>query len=189
MVGNAAERVAVSEQIDKSGPAFGVIGFLSTRMVNESTDTGQIPLLTDQTTVLAPGLKLLTVEFGSLIFPKTMAELDDQTPDPEIGISASKTLLVLHTDVSIPAFAADGGVKLTTERVSLVGKQFPVVTVQTKTLVPKLKPLTDEMGDVGSSRIPEPEIKVQRPVPGVGSVALNERESLLHRLISNPAFA
>ena len=52
-----------------------------------------------------------------------------------------------------------------------------------------LEILMDEMGDVGSSKIPEPEIKVHKPVPGVGSVAFNETVSLLQMLISEPAFA
>ena len=189
MVGNAAESVAVSEQIVKSGPALGVIGFLSTRIVKESIESGQIPLLTDQTMVLAPGLKLLMLEFGSLMFPKTIAELDDQTPVPDEGISAFKTLIVLQTEVSIPAFAADGGLRLTMVSESLVGKQFPVVTVQTKMLVPNPNPLKCEMGDVGSSKIPEPETNVHKPFPGVGSVAFNETVSLLQILISKPAFA
>jgi hypothetical protein len=188
-VGEAAESVIVSEQIVKSGPALGVIGFLSTKIFNVSIEAGQIPLLTVHTMVFAPGLKLLTVEFGSLISPNTMTELDDQTPDPFVGISASRNPLVLHKLVSIPAFAMDGGSWLITLTVSRVGGQFPVVTVQTKALVPDPNPLMFETGDVGSSKIPVPENKVHNPVPGVGSVALNETESLLQMLISEPAFA
>jgi hypothetical protein len=188
-VGEAAERVIVSEQIVKSGPALGVIGFLSTKIFSVSIVAGQIPLLTVHTMVFAPGLKLLMVEFGSLISPNTMAELDDQTPDPFVGISASRNPIVLHKLVSIPAFAMDGGSRLITLTVSRVGGQFPVVTVHSKTLVPIPKPLMLETGDVGSSRIPLPEINVHKPVPGVGSVAPNETESLLQMLISDPAFA
>ena len=129
------------------------------------------------------------VVFGSLMFPKTMAELDDQTPDPFVGVSASRNPLVLHKLVSIPAFAMDGGGRLITLTVSRVGGQFPVVTVQIKALIPDPNPLTLETGDVGSSKIPAPEIKVHEPNPGVGSVALNETVSLLQMLISNPAFA
>jgi hypothetical protein len=187
--GEAAERVLVSEQIVKSGPALGEIGFLSTKIFSVSIVAGQIPLLTVHTMVFAPGLKLLTVEFGSLISPNTMAELEDQTPDPLVGISASRNPLVLHKLVSIPAFAMDGGSRLITLTVSRVGGQFPVETVQTKALVPDPNPLTLETGDVGSSKIPVPEIKVHNPVPGVGSVALNEAVSLLHILMSEPAFA
>ena len=188
-VGEAAESVIVSEQIVKSGPALGEIGFLSTKIVNVSIVAGQIPLLTVHTMVFAPGLKLLTVEFGSLISPNTIAELDDQTPDPFDGISASRNPIVLHKLLSIPAFAMDGGSRLITLTVSRVGGQFPVVTVHSKTLVPIPKPLMLETGDVGSSKIPTPEIKVQRPVPGVGSVAFNETVSLLQMLMSDPAFA
>lgn len=152
-------------------------------------ESGQIPLLTDQTMVLAPGLRLLTLVFGSLMFPKTIAELEDQTPVPEEGISAFKTLIVLQTEVSIPAFAADGGLRLTMVSESLVGKQFPVVTVQINRFVPDPNPLTLEIGDVGSSKTPEPETNVHKPDPGVGSVAFNETVSLLQILISNPALA
>lgn len=188
-VGEAAESVIVSEQIVKSGPALGVIGFLSTKIFNVSIEAGQIPLLTVHTMVFAPGLKLLTVEFGSLISPNTMAELDDQTPDPFVGVSASRNPLVLHKLVSIPAFAMDGGGRLITLTVSRVGGQFPVVTVQIKALIPDPNPLMLETGEVGSSKIPSPEIKVHNPVPGVGSVAFNEAVSLLHILMSEPAFA
>lgn len=188
-VGEAADSVIVSEQIVKSGPALGEIGFLSTKIVNVSIVAGQIPLLTVHTMVFAPGLKLLRVEFGSLISPNTMAELDDQTPDPFVGISASRNPIVLHKLVSIPAFAMDGGSWLITLTVSRVGGQFPVVTVHSKTLVPTPKPLMFETGDVESSKNPAPEINVQEPAPGVGSVAPNETESLLQMLISDPAFA
>ncbi len=188
--GAAPESVVVSAQMLKSGPAFGVIGFLETLMVRLSLSGAQVPFDIVHTNILMPGFKLLTSAFdadGSLKLPVPVAKL--QLPVPIFGMLALSDTCVPQIEVSFPASGADGGNRLVTVSSSSVGGQFPVVTVHLNTLTPLPKPLTKVFGLLSSANVPLPLTTVHWPVPGKASIACKVTVSLEQTLRSEPAFA
>jgi hypothetical protein len=60
---------------------------------------------------------------------------------------------------------------------SNVEGQVPFVVVQRKTFAPTDNPLTAEVGDVGVTIVPVPEINVHAPLPIVGVFPASEVEA------------
>ena len=54
---------------------------------------------------------------------------------------------------------------------SVLGGQVPLVIVHTNVFTPVVKPVTPDVGDVGTVTTPVPAVTVQTPVPTIGALA------------------
>lgn len=134
-----------------------------------SCETGQAPLVIDQTNVLVPILNPETPDvtlLESLKIP--VPAITDHVPIPTIGILPFKEDTAEQIVESIPAFAGVAKVLIVATTVSVVGTQVPFEIVHTNTLTPTLTPVIEDVGDVGLVIVPLPETIVHKPVPTIG---------------------
>lgn len=89
----------------------------------------------------------------------------------------------------LPALATVGNALLVITTVSIDGIQPPFEIVQTKTLIPKLSPLTSVVGFAAFTKLPLPLTTLHKPVPIEAVFPFKVAVVALHKLWSAPAFA
>lgn len=154
-----------------------------------SCETGQAPLVIDQTNVLVPMLNPEMPEvtlLESLNVP--LPAITDQVPIPTIGMLPFNEDTAEQIVESLPAFAGVAKVLIVATTVSVVGAQVPFEMVQTNTFTPTLTPVMDDVGEVGLVIVPLPETIVHNPVPTIGVLPLRVAEDA-QMIKSEPALA
>ena len=154
-----------------------------------SLDGGQLALLIIQTNVLAPTLRFVTPEVGSVgVVTLPVPVRTVHAPVPTDGALAANVTVVEQTVWSSPAFAAVGDASRVITTVSFEEGQLKLLIVQTNELAPTLRLVTPEVGSPGVVTIPDPARTVQAPVPTVAVLAANV-VVVEHTVSSGPAFA
>lgn len=159
------------------GPALEVEGARSTRNNTVSTEGGQEPLVMVQANMLLPGERPVTDEVGELTEVMVpLPDTSDQVPVPIEGVLPEKLVLLEQMAWSRPALAVVGNASVLITTVSRDGGQTPLAMVHTKMLLPTLRPVTDEVGELMFPIAPVPAISVQVPVPVPGVLAAKADE-------------
>ena len=154
-------------------------------VVVEDTEA-QTPLVTCQVKVLAPTDNPVTPVLGELGLVIVTPGGPVHTPALTVVLAFNVPVVVLHTVCEEPASDCEGAL-IVIVAVEVAAAQAPLVTVQVKVLLPTAKPVTPEVGLLGVVTVPEPDVKVQAPVPTV-VVAFKFVVVTLHKFCVAPAF-
>ena len=140
--------------------------------VTSSKEEEQVPFEIVQRKVFTPTLKLTNPDVGDVgvvIIP--VPAITVHKPVPTAGVFPASVEVVAQTVWSIPAAEVVGGVSLKIVMSSVDGVQTPFEIVQRNVFVPKLNPVTPDVGELGVATVALPVITVQTPVPTSGVLA------------------
>jgi len=111
-------------------------------------------------------------EFGVLATP--LPETKDHTPVPTVGAFAAIAVTDEaggQTERFDPALETVGKLSRTIATVELEAAHTPLIILHLKMFVPTPNPVIVVLGEVGDVIVPDPETKIQLPVPTVGVFA------------------
>src|SRR5258708_14141910 len=170
-------------------PAAEVVGDASRVITTVSLEEGQLKLLIVQTNVLAPTLRFVTPEVGSVeLVTLALPAITVHAPVPIAGVLPARVAVVEQAVSSGPAFADVGDASRVITTVSFEGGQLKLLIVQTNMLAPTERPVTPDVGFPGVVTLPDPPSTVHAPVPTFG--VLPARVAVVAQTVSSgPAFA
>ena len=138
-------------------------------MLEEEAHT---PLEIVHTKVFVPVIKLVTAEVLSVgVVTLDPPAITVHKPVPTVGAFAFKVNMEAHKFCEDPAFEVVGTSSTISAMVELDAVQGRFEIVHAKILTPKPNPVIVVFGEVGFVIVPEPPIKVHKPVPTVGVFA------------------
>src|SRR5687767_2836324 len=146
-------------------------------MVIVSEEEGQTPLEMVHWKVFIPTANPVTGdegEEGLVMVPLPVTSV--HSPVPVTGTLPFSMAEFVQMTWSVPALAEVGDASRVIVTVS-EEKQTPLVMVQAKEFAPMPSPVTDVAGDKGDTIVPDPAIKVHKPVPITGVLPFKTTES------------
>ena len=134
----------------------------------------QVPLVIVQTNVFTPVVKPVTPLVGLVgVVTAPVPAVTVQSPVPTVAALAASVAVGEQIVWSGPAADVVGSWSTLMVMASVLGVQVPFVIVHTNVLTPVVKPVTPELGSVGSVTVAVPVLNVQIPVPTIGVFAAN----------------
>ena len=156
-------------------------------MIIASVLGGQVPLVIVHTNVFTPVVSPVTPEVGLVgVVTTPVPAVTVHAPVPTVGAFAARVAVAEQIVWSGPAAAAVGIGSLLMVIASALGGQVPLVIVHTNVFTPVVKPVTPDVGLLGTVTNPVPAVTVHAPVPTVGAFAAKVAVGL-HIVWSGPA--
>ena len=133
---------------------------------------GQVPFVIVHTKVFTPVVNPVTPELGLVgVVTTPVPAVTVHAPVPIVGAFAANVAVAEHIVWSGPAADTVGNWSTLMVIASVLGGQVPLVIVHTNVFTPVLKPVTPDVGLLGTVTTPVPAVNVHAPVPVVGVFA------------------